>query len=79
MCMCMYVDLCVAGEKEDDRLNKGIGKGMIFWMQQYNITIIFQNPKQLDVRWSEVMQIVRCVDVVMVDLRTLLNENENCI
>lgn len=50
MCMCMYVDLCVAGEKEDDRLNKGIGKGMIFWMQQYNITIIFQNPKQLDVR-----------------------------
>lgn len=30
MCMCMYVDLCVAGEKEDDRLNKGIGKGMIF-------------------------------------------------
>ena len=50
MCMCMYVDLCVAGEKEDDRLNKGIGKGMIFWMQQYNITIIFQNSKQLDVR-----------------------------
>lgn len=48
--MCMYVDLCVAGEKEDDRLNKGIGKGMIFWMQQYNITIIFQNSKQLDVR-----------------------------